>query len=370
MTIDDYAADTRAWIAAIRAKTGVPCVWVLGHSEGGLVALDTAAARPAGLCGVIAVSTPGRPLGEVMRAQLHANPANAPLLPDADRAIDALEAGRDHPRHQPDAAAADAVRRRGPAVSGQQLCQGPAKLAAATAKPLLIVQGESDLQVTVEDAKILKAAQPKATLVLLPKVNHVLKTVEGDSRGANLATNADPEPAARARCGDGGGGLRHEPPGAIKSDPSQSRHIGTDRCPVVTTPGEFLMRRLACLFLATLTAATPPTPERVIAPDGRETLSVNGVTRSVLIDPAALGIPIITKSYADAACMKPGMIELGFRVGPVRIDGKSAVAESSPVRAQRSSGGSPLPSSPIAKGFERRVRPRQPGRSRYPLSPA
>lgn len=68
----------------------------------------------------------------------------------------------------------------------------PAKLAAATAKPLLIVQGESDLQVTVEDAKILKAAQPKATLVLLPQVNHVLKTVEGDSRGANLATYADP----------------------------------------------------------------------------------------------------------------------------------------------------------------------------------
>ena len=65
----------------------------------------------------------------------------------------------------------------------------------------------------------------------------------------------------------------------------------------------------------------------MIAPDGRETLSVNGVTRSVLIDPAALGIPIITKSYADAAGMKPGMIELGFRVGPVRIDGKSAVAE-------------------------------------------
>lgn len=58
VTIDDYAADTRAWIAAIRAKTGAPCVWVLGHSEGGLVALDTAAARPAGLCGVIAVSTP------------------------------------------------------------------------------------------------------------------------------------------------------------------------------------------------------------------------------------------------------------------------------------------------------------------------
>jgi uncharacterized protein YhdP len=28
--------------------------------------------------------------------------------------------------------------------------------------------------------------------VLLPGVNHVLKTVEGDSRGANIATYADP----------------------------------------------------------------------------------------------------------------------------------------------------------------------------------
>ncbi|HIV78130.1 MAG TPA: alpha/beta hydrolase [Candidatus Sphingomonas excrementigallinarum] len=192
VTIDDYAADTRAWIAAIRAKTGIPCVWVLGHSEGGLVALDTAAARPAGLCGVIAVSTPGRPLGEVMRAQLHANPANAPLLPDADRAIDALEAGRTIPATSLTPPLpmlfADAVQ----PFLVNSFAKDPAKLAAATAKPLLIVQGESDLQVTVEDAKILKAAQPKATLVLLPKVNHVLKTVEGDNRGANLATYADP----------------------------------------------------------------------------------------------------------------------------------------------------------------------------------
>ncbi|MFE8585392.1 hypothetical protein ACFX59_14945 [Sphingomonas sp. NCPPB 2930] len=86
------------------------------------------------------------------------------------------------------------------------------------------------------------------------------------------------------------------------------------------------MRRLACLLSATLTAAAPSPSERVIAPDGRETLSVNGISRTVLVDPAALGIPIITQSYAQAAGMKPGMIEIGFRVGPVRIDGHTAVA--------------------------------------------
>lgn len=192
VTIDDYVADTRAWIAAIRSKTGVPCVWVLGHSEGGLVALTTAAANPADLCGVIAMSSPGRPLAQIMKAQFHANPANAPLLPDADRVIDTLAAGKTVPASTLTPPLSmifcDAVQ---PFVISLY-AKRPAALAAAITKPMLIVQGEADLQVTVADAQALKAAQPKAALVLLPKVSHVLKTVEGDSRGANLATYADP----------------------------------------------------------------------------------------------------------------------------------------------------------------------------------
>lgn len=192
VTIDDYVTDVRAWVAAIRAKTGAPCVWVLGHSEGALVALATAAADARALCGVITVSAPGRPLGEVMRAQFHANPANAPLLADADRVIDTLEAGRTIPAASLTPPLprifADAVQ----PFLVNAFAKNPARLAAAVTRPMLIVQGEADLQVTVEDAQALKAGQPKATLVLLPKVSHVLKTVEGDSRGANLATYADP----------------------------------------------------------------------------------------------------------------------------------------------------------------------------------
>lgn len=46
VTIDDYAVDLHAWVKVIRAKTGASCVWLLGHSEGGLVAL--ASSRNAG----------------------------------------------------------------------------------------------------------------------------------------------------------------------------------------------------------------------------------------------------------------------------------------------------------------------------------
>jgi uncharacterized protein len=190
VTIADYAADVRSWIGAIRARTGARCVWVLGHSEGGLIALQ-AAQTPEGICGLVLVAAPGRPLGVILREQFHANPANAPLLADADAAIDTLEAGRDvdvsgfHPGLQ---------RIFAPAVQGflkDMFAHDPATLIAAYKGPVLIVQGEADLQVSVVDARRLAAAQPRATLALMPGVNHVLKTAPADRPG-NLATYADP----------------------------------------------------------------------------------------------------------------------------------------------------------------------------------
>ena len=93
VTLNAYATDVHAWVGAIRKKTSADCVWVLGHSEGGLVAL-TAARQPAGICGLILVATPGRRLAEVLREQLQANPANAPLLEQAMSAIGSLERGK------------------------------------------------------------------------------------------------------------------------------------------------------------------------------------------------------------------------------------------------------------------------------------
>ncbi|RDE07116.1 alpha/beta hydrolase [Sphingomonas aracearum] len=190
VTIADYAVDVHAWVTAIRGRTGARCVWVLGHSEGGLVAL-AAAQAPEGMCGLVLVATAGRPLGQVMREQFRANPANAPLLADAEGAITALEAGRDvdvsrfHPALQ---------RVFAPAVQGylkDMLVRDPAKLIAATRLPVLILQGDTDLQVTAADARALAVAQPAATLALLPGVNHVLKVAPAD-RAGNMATYADP----------------------------------------------------------------------------------------------------------------------------------------------------------------------------------
>jgi pimeloyl-ACP methyl ester carboxylesterase len=191
VTIGDYAADTHHWVTAIRQRTGQRCVWILGHSEGALVAL-AAGQQPQGICGVILVSGAGRKLSDVMREQLRASPANAPLLDPAMAALDSLDRGQHidvsglHPALQ---------RLFAPQVQDfliDAFRHDPAMLAGTLQVPLLIVQGERDLQVSTDDAKALAAAQPKAKLVLLAHMNHVLKDVDSEDRAANAATYADP----------------------------------------------------------------------------------------------------------------------------------------------------------------------------------
>jgi hypothetical protein len=192
VTIAAYAADAHAWVDMLRAKTGRKCVWLLGHSEGSLVALR-AAQDPKGICGVILVSGAGRPYGEVIRAQLRANPANAPLLASGEAALDQLEAGKRVDGATLPAPLQPLFRDNVQGFLIEAFSYDPAKLAGAIKLPVLILQGDMDLQVAVTDAELLKRGQPAATLKILPGINHVLKPVDGDDRAANAATygNAD-----------------------------------------------------------------------------------------------------------------------------------------------------------------------------------
>ena len=191
VTIDDYVGDARAWVKVIREATETNCVWLLGHSEGGLVALAAVQAEDA-VCGLILVATPGRPLGEVLKEQLRANPANAPLLQQANAAIDALAAGRRVDETELPAPLAQLF---APAMQGfliSVFALNPVRLAERASKPILIVQGEADLQVGIPDAENLEAAAPSADLIRLPNTNHVLKAVPTSDVAANIATYSDP----------------------------------------------------------------------------------------------------------------------------------------------------------------------------------
>ena len=193
VTLQDYAADMRAWISAARDLSGQPCVWLLGHSEGGLVALTTADISSDGICGLVLVASPGRPAGEVLMEQFRANPANAPILEQAERAIAALEAGEavDEAQLHPGLRPLFGAHIRKFMVSF--LAARPAEMLERFGGPALIVQPGEDIQVSMADAAALAQAQPNAVLVVVEEANHVLKTVAPGDRAANLATYANPD---------------------------------------------------------------------------------------------------------------------------------------------------------------------------------
>lgn len=190
VTISDYATDLQRWTTALRARDPNQCVFLLGHSEGGLVALE-AMTQVDDLCGVILVATPGRPIGDIMRDQFRANPANAPLLADALSAVDTLERGETvdvsafHPALQQVFA---------PQVQPfliDMMRRDPTALASQGDVPMLIVHGGRDIQATAADAAALRAARPDATYAEFADMTHVLKDVASDDRMANLATYTD-----------------------------------------------------------------------------------------------------------------------------------------------------------------------------------
>ena len=182
-----YADDARAWAAEASAKTGRPCAWLIGHSEGALVALKAVASQDDKICGLVLLSGAGRPAGVVVREQLTALPE--PLKTRAYDVLSELEAGRTV--SDPPAELAALFR---PSVQPyliSWLTLDPAQLAAAYDGPIFVGQGTTDIQVSLADAEAIKAAQPRATLVVWDGVNHVLKTAPAD-RAANVATYMDP----------------------------------------------------------------------------------------------------------------------------------------------------------------------------------
>lgn len=188
-TLQLNAEDTSAWVNAFRTRFGLKCVWLLGHSEGGLVAM-IAAKGNANVCGVVLISTPGRPAGEILREQLRANPGNAPILEQALDVLQTLEAGGDVDSGKIDKALLPLFR---PSVQPHLrslFAVDPVHLLDQLICPILVLQGENDLQVSVQDAKRLASSKRVKRLVILPGVNHIMKEAPVEPQ-ANLATYKD-----------------------------------------------------------------------------------------------------------------------------------------------------------------------------------
>ena len=186
LRFDTYIEDAESWVAQLRADPRFSTVTIVGHSEGSLIGM--VAARRSGANAFVSIAGSGRPAQEVIREQL-GQQLSPTLMAGAARALDALAAGRLADSTLP---GLESLFR--PSVQPYLVSwfrYDPAKEITALTVPALIVHGTADLQVPVTDARLLAAAAPRATLLLVEGMNHVLKLAPGD-RAAQMRSYGDP----------------------------------------------------------------------------------------------------------------------------------------------------------------------------------
>jgi len=190
VTIEIYAQDYRNWIDVVKQETGAKCVYLLGHSEGGLMVSATAIGRT-DVCGLILVSAAGRQMGTVLREQLKSNPANLLILKQAFAAITKLEAGETVDTENMHPALMGLFRDSVQDYWISLMAVNPAQVAAQAKQKTLIIQGGNDIQVSVKDAGLLAEATG-GELIILGKVNHILKNAPRNRRD-NMKTYSNPD---------------------------------------------------------------------------------------------------------------------------------------------------------------------------------
>ncbi|MDA5557268.1 alpha/beta hydrolase [Shimia sp. MMG029] len=188
VTIAAYAEDMVKWVG--RAHQEATCVWLAGHSEGGLVALYAAQSAPEGLCGVILMAAAGRPIGELLIEQMERNPANGAILEDAKAIVTDLEQGQSRPLSDIPPALHGLFNPSLQRYMMDLFSHDPLALAHNWSGPALVLQGDRDIQVQPHDADLLTEALPTATRVDLSGGTHILKQ---DVAGNPFATYTNPE---------------------------------------------------------------------------------------------------------------------------------------------------------------------------------
>ena len=175
VVVNDYVEDIIDWINLIKKNTCHKNIWILGHSEGGLIALKTALDLKATLDGLILAATAGVSFGQILRNQLEQNSSNLTITKDAFDIIKQLENGQ-HVEMTP----YDSSLQRlfAPVIQNyliDLISYEPTELISEVNLPTLIIQGDQDIQVSLESAHNLKMAQPRSKLAILNGVNHILK---------------------------------------------------------------------------------------------------------------------------------------------------------------------------------------------------
>lgn len=176
LRFEQYVDDAALWGFQLKTDPRFTDTAIIGHSEGSLIGMLAAAkAKPGAF---VSLAGPSQPAADILRGQLRGKLPAA--LAEKNAAILAhLEQGQAVGDIPPGLQAL--YRHSVQPYLMSWMRYSPTDAIRRLHMPVLIVQGGSDIQVSTVDAEELHEAQPAARLLLLPGMNHVLKTVMPDS---------------------------------------------------------------------------------------------------------------------------------------------------------------------------------------------
>lgn len=186
LNFDNFIDDAVLWGQKLRGDKRFSAVAIAGHSEGSLIGIVAAQKMKADA--FISIAGAGRPVGQILLEQLKQQ-LPPDLMKTSEAIISQLAAGKTVESVPP---ALNIVFRRSIQpymISWLRL--DPAKEIAKLSIPVLITQGTTDIQATVQDVKLLAAANLSAKVLMIDGMNHVLKNVSSDS-DKQLASYSDP----------------------------------------------------------------------------------------------------------------------------------------------------------------------------------
>jgi pimeloyl-ACP methyl ester carboxylesterase len=182
LRFDDYVNDAKEWIQLLKQEKRFSKVIVIGHSEGSLIGMMAAADADK----FISIAGAGQSADKILKVQLGSQPKEVQDL--SFPIIDSLTLGKTVDNVNP---MLNSLFR--PGVQPYMISwikYDPQIEIKKLSIPVLIIQGTKDVQVSVDDATRLNKANSKSQLVLIEKMNHIFRIVEGD-KTANIKTYSD-----------------------------------------------------------------------------------------------------------------------------------------------------------------------------------
>ncbi|MFJ9383941.1 alpha/beta hydrolase family protein [Peribacillus sp. NPDC101481] len=187
LRFEQYIDDAAAWIQFAKKDGRFSKVGIIGHSEGSLIGMEAAKKTETDI--FISLAGPGEPIDQVLIKQLEEQ-LTPKLLTESKDILAKLKQGK-----QVETVSADLQNVFRPSVQPYMISwiqYNPIESVKELNIPVLIVNGNRDIQVPATNAKALHTEKSDSELLILEKMNHVLKEAPAD-RAGNLATYTNPE---------------------------------------------------------------------------------------------------------------------------------------------------------------------------------